>query len=109
MLRLVPGSYPMEAKTINTTAKLSASRWIVLTMVVLVPLQLQLVTFAPAAVASPIISSLQLTRTEFGLIISALNITIVIFRALGSVLVERSGLKIPLFSGVGVAGIGTVH
>jgi cyanate permease len=97
----------MEAKTINTTAKLSASRWIVLTMVVLVPLQLQLVTFAPAAVASPIISSLQLTRTEFGLIISALNITIVIFQALGSVLVDRAGLKLALFSGVALVGIGT--
>src|ERR1700737_5179052 len=104
MLRLVPGSYPMEAKTINTTAKLSASRWIVLTMVVLVPLQLQLVTFAPAAVASPIISSLQLTRTEFGLIISALNITIVIFQALGRGLVDRAALNVSLFLGCRLEG-----
>jgi len=81
----------MEATTIITTEKLSGSRWMVLTIIVLVQFQLQLVTFAPAAVASPIISNLQLTRTEFGLIISALNITIVICQALGSVLSTVQG------------------
>jgi cyanate permease len=96
----------METTTISTTEKLSASRWMVLTIIVLVQFQLQLVTFAPAAVASPIISSLQLTRTEFGLIMSALNITIVICQVLGSVLVDRAGLKLGLFSGVALLGIG---
>src|ERR1700682_4148337 len=96
----------MEATTINTTEKLSASRWMVLTIIVLVQFQIQLVTFAPAAVASPIISNLQLTRTEFGLIMSALNITIVICQALGSVLVDRAGLKLGLFSGIALLGIG---
>jgi cyanate permease len=96
----------MEATTIITTEKRSASRWIVLTIIALVQFQLQLVTFAPAAVASPIISNLQLTRTEFGLIMSALNITIVICQALGSVLVDRVGLKLGLFSGVAVLGMG---
>ena len=90
----------------NKTEKLSASRWMVVAMVVLVPLQLQLVTFAPAAVASPIISSLQLSRTKFGLIISVLNITIAICQVLGSVLVDRAGLKRALFSGVALVGIG---
>src|SRR6267143_5932620 len=96
----------MEATTIITTEKLSGSRWMVLTIIVLVQFQLQLVTFAPAAVASPIISNLQLTRTEFGLIMSALNITIVICQALGSVLVDRAGLKLGLLSGVAMLGIG---
>ena len=96
----------METTTISTTEKLSASRWMVLTIIVLVQFQLQLVTFAPAAVASPIISSLQLTRTEFGLIMSALNITIVICQVLGSVLVDRSGPKLGLFFGVALLGIG---
>src|SRR5467141_2038682 len=96
----------METTTISTTEKLSASRWMVLTVIVLVQFQLQLVTFAPAAVASPIISNLQLTRTEFGLIMSALNITIVICQVLGSVLVDRAGLKLGLFSGVVLLGIG---
>jgi MFS family permease len=96
----------MEATTISTTEKLSASRWMVLTIIVLVQFQLQLVTFAPAAVASPIISNLQLTRTEFGLIMSALNITIMICQALGSVLVDRVGLKLGLFYGVALVGIG---
>ena len=96
----------MEATTISTTEKLSASRWIVLSIIVLVQFQLQLVTFAPAAVASPIISNLQLTRTEFGLIISVLNITIMICQALGSVLVDRAGLKLGLFYGVALVGIG---
>jgi cyanate permease len=96
----------MEATTMNTTEKLSASRWMVLTIIVLVQFQLQLVTFAPAAVASPIISNLQLTRTEFGLIMSALNITIMICQVLGSVLVDRAGLKLGLFSGVALLGIG---
>jgi cyanate permease len=96
----------MEATTINTTEKLSASRWIVLSIIVLVQFQLQLVTFAPAAVASPIISNLQLTRTEFGLIMSALNITIMICQVLGSVLVDRAGLKLGLFYGVALLGIG---
>ena len=96
----------MEATTTSTAEKLSASRWMVLTIIVLVQFQLQLVTFAPAAVASPIISNLQLTRTEFGLIMSALNITIVICQALGSVLVDRAGLKLGLFSGVAMLGIG---
>jgi len=96
----------MEATTIITTEKLSGSRWMVLTIIVLVQFQLQLVTFAPAAVASPIISNLQLTRTEFGLIMSALNITIVICQALGSVLVDRAGLKLGLLSGVAMSGIG---
>src|SRR5229473_669537 len=96
----------METKTTSTIEKLSASRWMVLTIILLVQFQLQLVTFAPAAVASPIISSLQLTRTEFGLIMSALNITIVICQVLGSVLVDRAGLKLGLFSGVALLGIG---
>src|SRR5216684_1111828 len=96
----------METTTISTTEKLSASRWMVLTIIVLVQFQLQLVTFAPAAVASPIISNLQLTRTEFGLIMSVLNITIVICQVLGSVLVDRVGLKLGLFSGVTLLGIG---
>jgi cyanate permease len=98
----------METTTISTTEKLSASRWMVLTIIVLVQFQLQLVTFAPAAVASPIISSLQLTRTEFGLIMSALNITIVICQVLGSVLVDRAGLKLGLFFGGALLGIGAV-
>ncbi len=96
----------MEATTISTTEKLSASRWMVLAIIVLVQFQLQLVTFAPAAVASPIISNLQLTRTEFGLIMSALNITIMICQVLGSVLVDRAGLKLGLFYGVALVGIG---
>jgi cyanate permease len=96
----------MQTTTISTTEKLSASRWMVLTIIVLVQFQLQLVTFAPAAVASPIISDLQLTRTEFGLIMSALNISIVICQVLGSVLVDRAGLKLGLFSGVALLGIG---
>src|ERR1700682_2382401 len=95
----------METTTIGTTGKLSASRWMVLTIIVLVQFQLQLVTFAPAAVASPIISDLQLTRTEFGLIMSALNITIVICQVLGSVLVDRAGPRLGLFFGVALLGI----
>jgi MFS family permease len=78
----------------------------VLTIIVIAQFQLQLVTFAPAAVASPIISNLNLTRTEFGLIMSALNITIMICQALGSVLVDRAGLKLGLFYGVALVGIG---
>jgi cyanate permease len=96
----------MEATIVNTTGRLSASRWMVLTIILLVQFQIQLVTFAPAAVASPIISNLQLTRTEFGLIMSALNITIVICQVLGSVLVDRSGPKLVLFFGVALLGIG---
>jgi cyanate permease len=96
----------METTTISTTEKLSASRWMVLAIIMLVQFQLQLVTFAPAALASPIISSLQLSRTEFGLIMSSLNITIVICQVLGSVLVDRAGLKLGLFSGVALLGIG---
>src|SRR5260370_281977 len=94
----------MEATTISTTEKLSASRWMVLAIIVLVQFQLQLVTFAPAAVASPIISNLQLTRTEFGLIMSALNITIMVCQVLGSVLVDRAGLKLGLFYGAALVG-----
>src|SRR6266852_6360922 len=82
----------METTAVNTTEKLSASRWMVLTIIVLVQFQLQLVTFAPAAVASPIMS--------------ALNITIAICQALGSVLVDRAGLKLGLFSGVALLAVG---
>src|SRR5712672_3572201 len=96
----------METTSIIAAEKLSASRWMVLAIIVLVQFQLQLVTFAPAAVASPIISNLQLTRTEFGLIMSALNITIMICQVLGSVLVDRAGLKLGLFYGVALVGIG---
>jgi MFS family permease len=96
----------MEATITNTTGKLSAWRWMVLTIIVLVQFQIQLVTFAPAAIASPIISSLDLTRTEFGLIMSALNITIVICQVLGSVLVDRAGPRLGLFFGVALLGIG---
>jgi ACS family glucarate transporter-like MFS transporter len=78
----------------------------VLAVIVWVQFQIQLVAFAPAAVASPIISDLRLTRTEFGLIMSALNITIMIFQAMGSVLVDRAGLKLALFSGIALLGIG---
>src|SRR5258706_2107385 len=95
----------METTSIIAAEKLSASRWVVLTIIILVQFQLQLVTFAPAAVASPIISSLQLTRTEFGLIMSVLNITIVICQVLGSVLVDLVGLRIGLFSGAELLGI----
>src|SRR5713226_6402388 len=98
----------MVTTSISRTEKLSTSRCMVLTIIVLVQFQLQLVTFAPAAVASPIISSLQLTRTEFGLIMSALNITIVICQVLGSVLVDRAGLKLGLFYGVALVGLGAV-
>src|SRR6266478_3483948 len=96
----------MKATTISMTENLSASRWMVLTIILLVQFQIQLVTFAPAAVASSIISNLQLSRTEFGLIMSALNITIVICQVLGSVLVDRSGPKLGLFFGVALLGIG---
>src|SRR5437899_11177616 len=95
----------MKATTISLTENLSASSSMVLTIILLVQFQLQLVTFAPAAVASPIISSLQLTRTEFGLIMSVLNMTIVICQVLGSVLVDRVGLRLGLFSGVALLGI----
>jgi MFS family permease len=78
----------------------------VLAIIVLAQFQIQLVTFGPAALASPIISSLHLTRTEFGLIMSALNITIVTCQPLGSVLVDRAGLKLGLFSGVALLSIG---
>lgn len=97
----------MEATTLSTTERPSASRWMVLTIIVLSQFQIQLVTFAPAALASPIIANLQLTRTEFGLIMSALNITIVICQPLGSVLVDRAGLKLGLFSGIAILAIGT--
>jgi MFS family permease len=96
----------MEAPILTTTEKLSASRWIVLAIIVLAQFQIMLVAFAPAAVASPIISDLRLTRTEFGLIISALNIAIMICQVLGSVLVDRAGLKLGLLSGVALLGIG---
>ncbi len=96
----------MEATTVSTTQKLSSSRWMVLAIIVAVQFQIMLVTFAPAAVASPIISDLQLTRTEFGLIISSLNIAIMICQVLGSVLVDRAGLKLGLLSGVALLGIG---
>src|SRR5258707_15853609 len=91
----------------STIEEPSGSRWMVLTIILLVQLQLTLVMFAPAAVASPIISDLQLTRTEFGLIMSALNISIAICHALGSVLVDRAGLKLSLFSGLALGGIGS--
>src|SRR5246127_4366447 len=96
----------MEATTLSLTEKLSALRWMVLAIFVLAQFQIILVTFAPAAVASPIISDLGLTRTEFGLIISTLNIAIMICQVLGSVLVDRAGLKLGLFSGVTLLGIG---
>src|ERR1700682_2685681 len=96
----------MQATTIHTTEQQSGWRWMVLTIILLVQLQLTFVMFAPAAVASPIISSLQLTRTEFGLIMSALNITIAICQVMGSVLVDRAGLKLGLFSGLVLVGIG---
>src|SRR5882757_67232 len=98
----------MKATSISMTETLSDSRWMVLTIILLVQFQLQLVTFAPAAVASPIISNLQLTRTEFGLIMSALNITIMICQVLGSVLVDRAGLKLGLFYGVALVGLGAL-
>src|SRR6202051_380181 len=96
----------MEAPILITTEKLSASRWIVLAIIVLAQFQIMLVTFAPAAVASPIISDLRLTRTECGLIISALNIAVMICQVLGSVLVDRAGLKLGLLSGIALLGIG---
>jgi cyanate permease len=96
----------METTAISTTEELSASRWVVLAIIVFVQFQIQLVTFAPAAVASPIISDLQLTRTEFGLIMSALNIAIMICQVLGSVLVDRAGPRLGLLSGVALLGIG---
>ena len=105
--RLVCLCKPMEATTVGTTERRSTSRWVVLTIIVLLQFQIQLVTFAPAALASPIIASLQLTRTEFGLIMSVLNITIVICQALGSLLVDRGGLKVGLFAGIAVLAIGT--
>src|SRR5579864_2078891 len=95
----------MDATT-NTTERLSSSRWMVLAIIVAVQFQIMLVTFAPAAVASPIISDLQLTRTEFGLIMSALNIAVMTCQVLGSVLVERAGLKLGLLSGIAVSGTG---
>src|SRR5712675_1574574 len=96
----------MQTTTISTTEKHSASRWMLLTIIVFVQFQLQLVTIAPAAVARPIIANLQLTRAQFGLIMSALNITIMICQVLGSVLVDRAGPKLGLFSGVALLGIG---
>src|SRR5260370_42701961 len=96
----------MEATTVSTTEKLSASRWMVLAIIVLAQFQIMLVTFAPAAVASPIISDLRLTRTEFGLIISALNIAIMICQVLGSALDDRAGLKLDLLSGDALLGSG---
>src|ERR1700676_3675739 len=96
----------MVTRSISPTASASASRWMVLTIIVWVQFQIQLVTFAPAAVASPILSDLHLTRTEFGLIMSALNITIMICQSLGSMLVDRAGVKLALFLGIAILGAG---
>src|SRR5437660_1472381 len=95
----------MDAMT-NTTERHLSSRWMVLAVIVAAQFQIMLVTFAPAAVASPIMSDLQLTRTEFGLVMSALNVAIMICQVLGSVLVDCAGLKLGLLSGVALLGIG---
>lgn len=97
-LRLLFLRLPMEVATLSTTERPPALRWTVLTIIVFSQFQIQLVTLPP--LASPIIANLQLTRTEFGLIMSALNITIVICQPLGSVLVDRAGLKLDLFLGI---------
>jgi hypothetical protein len=64
---------------------LSAFRWVVFAIILVVQLQLMAVVFAPAALASPIITNLQLMRTDFGLIRSAIQITVMIFVVLGMV------------------------
>ncbi len=97
----------MKATSLPMAEKLSGFRWVVLAFILVVQLELKAIMFAPAALASPIIMSLQLTRTGFGLIMSALNITIMISVALGSVLVDRAGLKRGLLCGLAVAALGT--
>jgi MFS family permease len=96
----------MVTRSISPSESASASRWTVLAIIVWVQFQIQLISFAPAAVAGPILSDLHLTRTEFGLIMSALNITIMICQALGSMLVDRAGVKLALFSGIAILGAG---
>ena len=96
---------PMKTLS-NTIENLSAFRWAVLAIILVVQVQLESVSFAPAALASPIMASLQLTRTAFGLIMSAVNITVVICVALGSVLVDRIGLKFALLCGLAVVSLG---
>ncbi len=89
-----------------TASELSPARWTVLTIILVVQIQLTLVMFAPSAVAGPIISTLQLSRTEFGLIMSALNISIAVCQPLGSLVLDRAGLKLGFFAGVSLTGLG---
>jgi CP family cyanate transporter-like MFS transporter len=96
----------MKETPLHTTEQSSTFRWVVLTFILVVQLQLKAVLFAPAALASPIITNLRLTRTDFGLIMSAVNITAVICLALGSVLVDRAGLKLALLCGLALTGLG---
>ena len=97
----------MESTTPSTGEKRFVFRWAVLAIILVVQLQLKAVVFGPAALASPLITSLALTRTEFGLIMSAINVTVVISVVFGSLLVDRAGLNVGLLCGLAVVALGT--
>ena len=86
--------------------KQSAFRWFVLLIILVVQFHLMAVLFAPAALASAILTDLHITKTEFGLIMSAVNVTVMLCVVLGSILVDRAGLKKGLLYGLAALGIG---
>lgn len=83
-------------------------RWFVLAVILAVQLHLVSILFAPAALAQTILRELHVTITQFGFIMAVINVTVMVSVPLGSILVDRLGLKWALLCGIGSIGGGAV-
>src|SRR5437867_8430243 len=110
--RLQPSlSCPMVATTPPAGSALEEPgvfRWFVLAVILASQLGLVTVLFAPSAVAQLIIQDLNITKAQFGLLMSAASATVMVCVVLASVLVDRIGAKRALALGLICLGGGSL-
>jgi len=81
-------------------------RWFVLAIAITIQLTSQAILFSPAAVAGAIMESVGITVADFGLLMSATSVAVMLCVPLGSVVVDRFGLRKGFLIGLTVLGAG---
>jgi MFS family permease len=86
----------------------TAYRWIIEALVVVMLMVQVMAWLAPAPILQPMVTSLQISMAQFGLIISIISLCIGIFSFLGGVLTERFGTLRTLLVGIWLLALGEV-
>jgi cyanate permease len=86
----------------------SASRWLVLGVLLLTQVLIQTSLYGPAAAASAIQKGLRIDNAQFGFGMAATNFSTTVFVVLSSVFVDRIGMNRTLACGLGALALGGI-